>query len=225
MPAAKWLFVLGFSLFSAQVLLAREDPAITEAKSHFIEGQKLYNLARFEEALQQFGAAYEAKALPDFLYNIAQCHKRLGNHERAAFFFQGYLRGKPNASDREAVEKLIVEEQKLAEEAAAERAKQERQQRELEKARLAEENRAREEAARQQEQARALAQAQADAALRQAAPQPPSVTPFYSTWWFWSVVGGVVVASTSTVAIVAYSGSNNIKYVNPRGSVGVLDRR
>jgi tetratricopeptide (TPR) repeat protein len=86
---------------------ADDDPDLTEARKHFKRGEKLFALGRFAEALDAYEAAFEAKALPDFLFNVAQCHRNLGNYDQAIFSYRKYLKLKPEAHNRAAVEKLI----------------------------------------------------------------------------------------------------------------------
>jgi tetratricopeptide (TPR) repeat protein len=33
--------------------------------------------------------------LPAFLFNIGQCHRKLGQHEQAIFFYSRYLKANP----------------------------------------------------------------------------------------------------------------------------------
>ena len=109
---------------------ARADDADTRAaRKHFQRGEKLFNLGRFDEALGQYEAAYERKPLPGFLYNIAQCHRNLGNYKQAIFGYRGYLRQVPDAANREAVLALIdeLEDQQRELDRAAERERAERE--------------------------------------------------------------------------------------------------
>jgi tetratricopeptide (TPR) repeat protein len=70
-------------------------PALTEfeqrARTEFERAQRAYDLGRFEEAIVHYSRAYEALALPPFLFNIAQCHRLLGEYAQAAFFYRRYL--------------------------------------------------------------------------------------------------------------------------------------
>lgn len=109
---------------------ARADDGDTRAaKKHFQKGQKLFDLGRFDDALVEYEAAYEARPLPAFLYNIAQCHRNLGNFKQAIFGYRNYLRQVPDAANREAVLALIddLEEQQRELEARAERERAERE--------------------------------------------------------------------------------------------------
>lgn len=94
---------------------ARADDGTIAARKHFEKAEKLFGLGRFAEARVEYEAAYEAKPLPEFLYNIGQCHRNLGDFQSAIFSFRRYLDLKPDASNRKAVEKLIADlEEELA---------------------------------------------------------------------------------------------------------------
>lgn len=83
------------------------------ARTKFESAEKAFNLRRFDDALADYQAAYEALPLPAFLFNIAQCHRNLGNHEQAVFFYQRYLSLSPDAPNRTVVQELIAEQQRL----------------------------------------------------------------------------------------------------------------
>jgi hypothetical protein len=72
-----------------------QPPPPTEAelraRAEFERAQRAYDLGRFEDAIVHYSRAYEAMALPPFLFNIAQCHRLLGDHAQAAFFYRRYL--------------------------------------------------------------------------------------------------------------------------------------
>lgn len=87
---------------------ARADEATAAARSHFREGARLYKQARYREAIAEFQAAYQAKPNGVVLFNIAQCHEKLGELPEAIRNYQEYLREVPNASDRETVEAVIA---------------------------------------------------------------------------------------------------------------------
>jgi tetratricopeptide (TPR) repeat protein len=83
-----------------------------EARAHFDRAERAFNLRRFDEALAGYQAAYEALPLPAFLFNIAQCHRNLGNRDQAVFFYQRYLTLAPEAPNRRIVEDLIAEQKR-----------------------------------------------------------------------------------------------------------------
>ncbi len=86
-----------------------DDPATRAAKRHFDRGEKLFALGKFDEALDEYQKAFDAKPLPDFLYNIGQCYRNLDQLDQAIFSFKKYLNLSPDAPDKEKVEKLIDE--------------------------------------------------------------------------------------------------------------------
>jgi tetratricopeptide (TPR) repeat protein len=120
-------------LIAAALLLPglRAAPAFAaksggEAAAHFDRGARQYDLAHFEQAIAEFEKAYELAPSAILLYNIAQCHRHLGNKERALFFYRRYLEQAPDTSKRADVERRIAEldralreEREAAERAAA----------------------------------------------------------------------------------------------------------
>lgn len=84
-----------------------DDPATRAAKRHFDRGEKLFALGKFDDALDEYQKAFDAKPIPDFLFNIGQCYRNLGDYQQAIFSFKKYLKLEPDAPDKEKVEKLI----------------------------------------------------------------------------------------------------------------------
>jgi tetratricopeptide (TPR) repeat protein len=79
------------------------------AKQHFDDAERQYRLGRFEQALAEYAKAYELLPEPAFLFNIGQCHRNLGNYERAVFFYRTYLSELKKPEERARVEALIAE--------------------------------------------------------------------------------------------------------------------
>jgi tetratricopeptide (TPR) repeat protein len=84
-----------------------DDPATRASKRHFERGEKLFALGKFDDALDEYQKAFDAKPIPDFLFNIGQCYRNLGDYQQAIFSFKKYLKLEPDAPDKEQVEKLI----------------------------------------------------------------------------------------------------------------------
>jgi tetratricopeptide (TPR) repeat protein len=109
------LAVLLATLAAAPPALAGGDDADKRARAHFRRAETHFAVGRFKEALAEYEQAFEARPLPGFLFNIGQCHRNLGHLEEAIFSFKKYLRLKPDAKDRAAVEDLIADlERQLA---------------------------------------------------------------------------------------------------------------
>src|SRR5262245_44893353 len=113
----------GFLLATLVLLLlagrAHAAKGEKEARSLFQRAEMSFNLGKFPEALADYQAAYEAKPLPGFLFNIAQCYRNMGNPERARFFYRRYLALDPRSSNRRLVEDLIEEMTRLMDKQAA----------------------------------------------------------------------------------------------------------
>ena len=88
-------FVIVCSLALLGVQADAQDRATERAKLHNAEARKLFNLHKFKEAAEEYEKAYQARPLPIFLYNLAQCHARIPGPEskrKAVHFFESYLR-------------------------------------------------------------------------------------------------------------------------------------
>src|SRR5262245_48039524 len=85
------------------------ESQLADAKQRYASASKLYDLAEYEGALAEFKEAYRAVGDPAFLFNIAQCHRKLGDAQDAITFYKTYLRRAPNAANRSEVERRITE--------------------------------------------------------------------------------------------------------------------
>ena len=83
-------------------------------RARFAMAEAKFNLGRFEEAVVDYQAAYEAEPLPAFLFNIGQCYRNVGNYERAQFYFRRYVELDPRSPNRPDAEQLIAEMDRLA---------------------------------------------------------------------------------------------------------------
>jgi tetratricopeptide (TPR) repeat protein len=93
----------------AETPSAPATPQEAEMQSHQALGHRLYRLGRYEEAVAEFRRAYEVKADARLLFDIAQCYRELGAVNQALFYYDRYLAGSPDASDRAQVEERIAE--------------------------------------------------------------------------------------------------------------------
>ena len=196
----------------------------SEAKRLADEATRKYNLGQFQEALDGYSKAYETFPAASLLFNLGQCHRSLGNHERAVFFYEGYLREKPNAPNRDVVEELLTEERGLL--------TKQRQDEEAKRAADAEAKRkADEEEARRKAEEDAERKRAADDERRRRASLiglsaggegagGSHAEPVYKRWWFWTAIGvGAGILAGSTIYIVQRD------TVLPAGSLGTLDGR
>jgi tetratricopeptide (TPR) repeat protein len=220
-----WWVVVASSLLGALPVTRAEaatrasDPqaeARGAAKAAVDRAQLDYTLGRFQEALDGYSHAYELFEAPALLFNIGQCHRNLGNHERAIFFFEGYLRAetKPNREKRGLAADLFAESK-------AELARQ----RADDDARIARERAASARPpARTPSRTLALAPdpAAAPAVSLEANATPPPRASGGHGGWLWGAAVAVAIAVAAGAA--AYYVTGDPKLVPPAGSVGTLDR-
>lgn len=178
------------------------DAAETKARALFKQGQQAYDLGEFDKALELYGEAYKQKALPGFLFNIAQCHRQKGNWEQAAFFFGRFIDNmSPNAPNVEVARELL-EDARRKQAQAAEEARLAEEKKKAEEDRLAQEELARRKAAEE------LRELEERRRIRESMPPPPPVVvveqePVTKKPWFWVlVVGGVLAVAGGTTAAV-----------------------
>ena len=79
-PAITILLLL---LLASPVARAGDLP---RAKAHFARAETLYRLGKFTQALSQYQASYRHAELPRLLFNMAQCHRHLGQPQKALFY-------------------------------------------------------------------------------------------------------------------------------------------
>ena len=165
-----------------------------DARAHYEQAVAHYNLDEFAPALAEFREAYRLKPDPSFLFNIAQCHRKLGEIDAALDFYRKYLRNLPNAPNRADIERMIAELRARQASAPA-----------------ATPPPAPEAPVTPAPPPAAPAAVvdttpapRADVLVATPAPEAPEApAPIYRRWWFWTTVGAVVVGAV--VAGVALS--------------------
>jgi tetratricopeptide (TPR) repeat protein len=200
---------------SAQSRPERADADEKKARAHFKKAERAFNLGKFAEALVSYQAAFEAKPLPAFVFNIAQCHRNLDDPERALFFYRRYLALDPEGPHRKLVEGLIEEQQaKLSEMAAAEEAA-----RTAERVAAGEPGAAAETGGGERlDLGRAGRPGAGDPVAGSLARNAGPPVPVYRRWWVWAA-GGAVVAVAAAALLIKREGPA------PRGGLGVADFR
>jgi tetratricopeptide (TPR) repeat protein len=162
------------------------------AKQLFLEGQRLYDLAEFQHALESFKKAYLAYEEPSFLFNIAQCYRQLGNKPEALRFYKTYLRKVPEAPNADEVRRRIASlETSLAQDKAAATAPPS-------SAPPPEKSLTGAPAPTVEPRPAPAPEAPAAMATLTRTPEVTTRKPVYQKWWFWvGVVGGAAVAATA----------------------------
>ena len=91
-----------------------DDASLTRAQQAFDQAQVDYLQGNYDAAADGFKQAYEARAFPQFLYNIGAAYHMKGkkgsdaeSYTKAVEYYRRYLGEDPQASDKDIVEKSI----------------------------------------------------------------------------------------------------------------------
>ena len=80
-----------------------------ELAEHYQKGLTHYDIKEYSEALAEFKNAYREVQDPAFLFNIAQCYRKLGQDVEALDYYRNYARRFPTAPNRAEVDRRIQE--------------------------------------------------------------------------------------------------------------------
>jgi tetratricopeptide (TPR) repeat protein len=205
--------VLLAALLLAGGAVRAADLRIESSREHSQQGDAYYKLEKYANAITEYEQGYLAKSDPSFLYNIAQCHRLMGESAEAIKFYRRFLKDAPNAPNRAIAEKHI----KDLEGAAAQKSAPPP---------VAAAPATPAPPAAPASPAMVVTSAPAapaPAALVLSSPPPappplaagsinenvppPSVArshPFYTRWWFWTAVGAVVVGGVVVAVAVKH---------------------
>lgn len=107
----RWATIVVFVILSAS---ARAEDKAAEARARYEQGLNYYNLAKYDQAIEEFKAAYTITIAPGFLFNIAQAYRLKGDCTQALQFYKDYLREDPDAPNSKKVNERIAEMEKCA---------------------------------------------------------------------------------------------------------------
>jgi hypothetical protein len=210
----RWFVVL---LLTARVgtpsASGKEQPDTARAKMHFTKAEAHFSLGEFGSALEEYRKTYLLRPLPPLLFNMAQCHRHLGDLEKAAFLLRRFLTMSPTAVQRSQAEAVLQEVE------------------------LALKNRS---TPKLPTSTRPLQAASAPSTLPRPAVRPrsthgapspavlvttptpasPRKQPLYKRWWLWTIVAGVAVATATTIGVLASRGDDL-----PKGTLRPVDYR
>ncbi len=102
------VLALGFA-FSRPALAQVKNKE--KARAHYEAGEKYYQKAEFRKALDEYLKVLdyiETDSIPDMYFNIAQCHRQLGEVEKALFYYRLFMSKSPTSPLRPEVEKHIA---------------------------------------------------------------------------------------------------------------------
>ena len=168
---------------------------VRSARAHYEQAVSHYNLDEFAPALAEFREAYRLKPDPSFLFNIAQCHRKLGENAAALDFYRKYLRSLPDAPNRPEIERMIAELRERGAEADA-----------APVVPIAPVLAPAQAPAPEPAASLNLAPPPADAAVPPATvPPAPEPSAVYRRWWFWTALGVVAAGAVFTGVVLASS--------------------
>src|SRR5262245_7727320 len=64
---------------------------VAQSRSHYERGRSYFQLGEYRKALEEFKAAHVEKNDPAYIYNIAECHRQLGEAKTAVSFYRRFL--------------------------------------------------------------------------------------------------------------------------------------
>ncbi len=88
---------------------------LEQAREHYRKGTVAYDLQHYQEAAQEYEAAFRLKDDPAILFNLGQAYRLAGEYEKAIGFYRAYLRRSPSATNKRDVSARIAEMQALVE--------------------------------------------------------------------------------------------------------------
>jgi len=182
-------------IVAALALAAVARPVAAEVDRREMKAREDFGAGRYQDALDIFVKLYAEKLHPNYLRNIGRCYQNLGDPDKAISSFREYLRKAKNVTpdERSEVEGYIKEMEDLKKQ--------------------------REQAAAPPPveplpSARTPVATTPPAAVTVPATPPPSLTlhnpppppaqeeshPVYTKWWFWTIIGVVIVGGVAGAA-------------------------
>lgn len=83
------------AVFAQAAAPAPAGDADAQARARYAEGQRLTAAGQYREALAAFTAGYALSRRPAFLFNMAECSRKLGDLEQARAYYERYLAEDP----------------------------------------------------------------------------------------------------------------------------------
>jgi tetratricopeptide (TPR) repeat protein len=170
-----------------------ESPAEREAREHYTLGQKLFDQARYADALAEFQQSYALSKYPALIYKMALCQDQLGRSAEAVESYESYLKADPQTSRRAGVEERIVKLRETLHPSAAwppgGAAKEPTSSQPLSSSSAT--------------SSPAAQQPQSSSSSSSAEVSKPASksTPAYKKWWLWTVVGVVAVGAAVGIGV------------------------
>ena len=169
----------------------------TVCRTAYQKALALYDEGRYEEALSGFQGAYARRQMPWLLLNIGRTVQRLGRPKEAIGYYERYKKADPNIDPEteRRVNKYIEQAQALLENTPAQPD-------------LVAQNPTGNQQNPTGTPGLTMQPPQAPTSPQPLNLTPPApaesqtlATPIYKKWWFWTIIGGVVVAGAVGTAV------------------------
>jgi hypothetical protein len=85
-----------------------QDESLERARAAFETGQSHYEKGEFAAAAAAFEKAYQARAFPQFLFNIGASYEKMRKYAEAVRYYQRYVGATDSEADRNATRKRIA---------------------------------------------------------------------------------------------------------------------
>jgi tetratricopeptide (TPR) repeat protein len=84
-------------VIAAPVARGQSSGAVSEARQLFAAGEQAFRAGRWSDALERFSAAFKLDPRPEFLYELARTHQKLGQLDEAIANCESFLALTPNS--------------------------------------------------------------------------------------------------------------------------------
>src|SRR5690349_8101934 len=107
-----FLAVTALTCWLGSSALADEPIAkiIEQSRLHYLAGENFYALGRYEDARREFEAGYALAPKPEFLLNLGQVERKLGDRAAAIDKFEKFLLATSAGDQRRAAVEDILKE-------------------------------------------------------------------------------------------------------------------
>jgi len=101
------LLTIALAIAAPTPVEAARRSASSEARKYFKTGAKHFVKKRYQAALAAFSAGYELTKKPAFLFNMGECARLLGDHDRAVEFYRQFLQRDQKSKRRAEAQRWI----------------------------------------------------------------------------------------------------------------------
>lgn len=108
-PAAAVALLISLALALPGGAAPPADASVEEARAAYDKGSTEFDLGHYQNALASFEKAFTLRHVPALLFNIAQCHRLLGEMKEAATVYRSFLAKDPNNARAQQARVLLAQ--------------------------------------------------------------------------------------------------------------------